>query len=342
MHRIYAVMVALLLVALAACRSSQAGSGNGAPSRSSTPAPAASPAPSGDLTIYAALTQENGDAMAKAFAAAFPAVHTTMITGGTGALVTRITTEQKAGGVKADLIFLADPTAMDSLASSGVLSPYQPAAAAGLPQGLTGKDWAGVLTFQNVIAYRQGISNPPADWSDLTKPGLKGKVVIADPSYSGTTFGETGALSTSLGWQYFQALKANGAKVEQSTNTVGTDIAQGMDDAGITLDSVVRDLRGKGAPIQIVWPASGSVPVPAPVGVTANAQNPAAARAFFDWLLSPAGQNEMVTLGYVPAVPGTEATALIPAGTKQLAVDWTALGSQKDSILKQFHDIFGG
>lgn len=336
-------VLALALCVLSACRSGNGSAGGAAsPSASSPAAVLASPALSGELTIYAALTQENGDALAKAFSAAFPGVHVTMVTGGTGALVTRITTEQKAGGVKADAIFLADPTAMDALASSGVLSDYLPAAASKLPQGLTGKDWAGVLTFQNVIAYRDGISNPPADWTDLAKPSLKGKVVIADPSYSGTTFGEVGVLSAKYGWKYFQDLKGNGARVEQSTNTVGTDIAQGMDDAGITLDSVVRDLVKKGAPIKIVWPASGSVPVPAPVGVTAGAKNAGAAKAFFDWLLSAAGQKEMVSLGYVPAVPGTEASGLIPAGTKQLPVQWSELGSQKDSILKQFHDIFGG
>lgn len=345
MHqRRWTIAIALaLLVAATACRS---GSGNAGGPTSSPAATAASvpatPAPSGDLTVYGALTQQNGDAMAKAFDSLFPNVRTTMITGGTGALVTRISTEQKAGGVKADVIFLADPTAMDSLATSGILSDYVPAAAAKLPQGLTGKDWAGVLTFQNVIMYRQGISNPPADWTDLTKPALKGRVVIADPSYSGTTFGGAGALSAKYGFQYFQDLKANGAKVEQSTATVGTDIAQGQYDAGITLDSVVRDLVSKGAPVKIVWPASGSVPVPAPVGLTTTAQNPVAAKAFFDWLLSPDGQKEMVTLGYVPAVADTPAGGLIPPGTKQLPVDWTMLAAQKDSILKQFNAIFGG
>lgn len=329
------------MATMAACRSSTAQPTSTARPGGSGSTPQAAAA-SGELTVYAALTQENGDALAKAFSAAIPAVHVSMITGGTGALVTRITTEEKAGGTKADVIFLADPTAMDTLTSSGLLSDYVPAAAADLPAGLKGRNWAGVLTFQNVIAYRKGIANPPADWTDLTNPGLKGKVVIADPSYSGTTFGEVGALSSKLGWSYFQNLKANGAKVEQSTNTVGTDIAQGMDDAGITLDSVVRDLLKKGAPVAIVWPTSGSVAVPAPVAISAHSKNLPASRAFFDWLLSTAGQKEMVVLGYVPAAPNTQAAELIPSSAKQISVDWGDLGSRKDAILKQFHDIFGG
>jgi iron(III) transport system substrate-binding protein len=353
------VVLALVAIATAACGANSKTAANNATGNAATSAaPAQTAAASvasataaptvaataakatGDLTVYAALTQANGDALAKAFEAANPSAHVTMITGGTGALVTRINTEKSAGGVHADVIFLADPTAMDSLAGAGVLASYQPAAASSLPQGLTGKDWTGVLTFQNVIAYRTGISNPPADWTDLTKPALKGKVVIADPSYSGTTFGMAAELSSSLGWKYFQDLKTNGAKVEQSTNTVGTDIAQGMDDAGITLDSVVRDLVKKGAPITIVWPTSGSVPVPAPVGLSAGAKNQAAGKAFVDWLLTRAGQQEIVSLGYVPAVPGTPAGALIPAGAKQLSVDWATFGAQKDAILKQFHMIF--
>lgn len=361
MRQIRWVVVALawVVIATAACGSNSNKTANNAATTATTAQAAATqaattPATSvptvaataakatGDLTVYAALTQENGDALAKAFEAANPGAHVTMVTGGTGALVTRINTEKAAGRVRADVIFLADPTAMDTLAASGVLADYQPAAAAALPQGLTGKDWTGVLTFQNVIAYKTGISNPPADWTDLTKPELKGKVVIADPSYSGTTFGMAAELSSTLGWKYFQDLKANGAKVEQSTNTVGTDIAQGMDDAGITLDSVVRDLIKKGAPIKIAWPASGTVPVPAPVGVSTDAKNAAAGKAFTDWLLTPAGQQEIVTLGYVPAVPGTPAGELIPAGTKQLSVDWATFGTQKDAILKQFHTIFPG
>jgi iron(III) transport system substrate-binding protein len=346
MRRIYWTLALALVLTLAAtaCGANSNTPSSASPSTAATPAAgtAAAPAPSGNLTVYAALTQDAGDAMVKAFNQAYPNVHVNMVVGGSGVLMPRITAEQKAGGVKADVIFLADPTAMDSLASSGVLSDYVPTTASKLPQGLTGKDWAGVLTFQMVIMTRAGISNPPADWSDLTKPALKGKIVIADPSASGTTFGEVGTLSTKYGWQYFQDLKANGAKVEQSTATVGTDIAQGQYDAGITLDSVVRPLLKQGAPVNLVWPASGSIPTPAPVGLTTTSQNLPAAKAFFDWLLSNDGQKEMVTLGYVPALPGIAPADLVPAGTKQLPVDWPTLATQKDAILKQFQSIFGG
>jgi len=297
---------------------------------------------SGPLTIYAALTAANGRALTHAFEAADPKVKVSMVTGGTGPLTTRILAEHRAGDVKADVIFLADPTSMDALAHEHILSSWRPAVASSMPAGFSGPGWVGALTFENVIAYRDGMKNPPNNWSDLTSPAYKGEIAIGDPSYSGTTFGLVGTLSNRYGWSYYRKLKANGVQVLDSTNTVGTEIAEGIVKAGATLDVVVRNLQAKGAKISIAWPTSGAVPVPAPVGVVRDTKHLAAAKAFVNWLLSPQGQASIVKLGYVPSVPGTDAHGLIPMSAKQMTVNWTKLAAEKSSILTTFQSIFGG
>jgi len=262
-----------------------------------------------------------------------------MVVAGSGALTTRIAAERAAGRVQADVILLADPVAMDTLAKEHVLSTWSPPSASRLPAAFRGPGWVGVLSSENVIAYHDGMKNPPTSWQDLANARYRGEVAIADPSYSGTTFGMVGQLSGTLGWGYFRALKANGARVEESTNTVGTDIASGVDEVGITLDTFVRQLQAKGAAITAVWPSPGAIAIPRPAGVTADATDPAAARAFVTWLLSPAGQAEGVALGYDPAMPGV--ASHVPASARQMAVDWRALATRKTSVLSTFTSIFG-
>lgn len=331
-----AVLVAGVIgVVLAACGSSTPPASSAAKATSTAPDTAVS----GTVVVYGALNGSGSAPLAAAFEKAYPKVTVQMVVAGSGALTTRIAAERAAGRVQADVILLADPVAMDTLAKEHVLSTWSPPSASRLPAGFRGPGWVGVLSSENVIAYRDGMKNPPTNWSNLTDPAYKGEIAIADPSYSGTTFGMVGQLSDTLGWGYFRTLKANGARVEESTNTVGTDIASGADEVGITLDTFVRQLKAKGAAITTVWPSSGAIAIPRPAGVTADATDPAAARAFVTWLLSPAGQAEGVALGYDPAMPGV--ASHVPASARQMAVDWTALAARKTSILSTFASIFG-
>jgi len=325
---------------LAAC------GGSAAPASSSAGGAAGKPA-AGSITLYGALTSENGDAFAKAFQAASPGNSVQVVAAGSGALMSRISAEQKAGGVKADVILLADPTAMDGLVSDGVTTAYQPKDADKLPAALRGNGWAGAFTFNNVILSRKGLASPPKDWADLNNPAYKGGIEIGDPAYSGTTLAMVAALSDKLGWEYFKGLRGLDTRAVQSTNTVGTDvqstntvgtdIAGGQMQVGISLDSVGRDLIKKGSPVDMVWPSSGAIPVPAPVALV-KGRDSAAAKAFVDWLISADGQDTSVKLGYAPAYGQSDA---VPAGTKTIDLNWSQLLKDRDKTLQMFKSIFG-
>ena len=291
---------------------------------------------SGKVTVYAALTDTNGKALAAAFEKANSKYTVNIVTEGTGALVTRIETEKKSGGVKANAVLLADPTVMPELASDGVIGDYVPADASKLPADLKGDGWFGAFQFYNVIIYHDGVT-PPKDWSDLTKPEYKGKVEIGDPSYSGTTLAMAAEVPKLAGDSYFADLKANGVKIVQSTNTVGNDVASGAMSVGITLDSVCRPLISGGSPVKMVWPTSGSIPVPAPAAIVKGQEN-AGAKAFLDWLLTDAGQKELTALGYAPALGASDA---VPSDAKIVTVPYSDLVSQRATILGAFTKVFG-
>jgi iron(III) transport system substrate-binding protein len=349
------VAVAAVL-ALAACSSSKdhstgsttssapATTQSAAPSTSGSAAPqsaASSPASqaSGSATVYGALTADNGKALADAFHASHANETVSIVTGGTGALVTRIETEEKAGGVRADALLLADPTVMPQLDSAGVLDDsFKPASESELSPDMIGTGWFGPFNFFNVIVYKTGTTPVPKDWSDLTNPAYKGKIEIGDPAYSGTTLAMVAETPKLAGADFFSKLKANDVKIVQSTSTVGKDVASGARPIGITLDSVYRPLQTKGSPVQIVWPTSGAIPVPAPAALVKGAKNAAVASDFLNWLLTTDGQAELVKLGYTPAVGADQ---VLPAGTKVVTVPFSDLVSQRDSILSSFTKVFG-
>jgi len=339
--------------ALAACSSSSKHSGASTSPTSTAPQTSASQASggaspqgsggassqaSGSATVYGALTAANGKALADAFHASHAQETVDIVTGGTGALVTRIETEQKAGGVRADALLLADPTVMPQLDKAGVLDDsYKPDAASQLSPDMVGTGWFGPFNFYNVIIYKTGTTPVPKDWADLTNPAYKGKIEIGDPSYSGTTLAMAAEMPKLAGADFFSKLKANGVKIVQSTNTVGNDVASGARSIGITLDSVYRPLQAKGSSVQIVWPTSGAIPVPAPAALV-KGHDSAVAKDFLSWLLTPEGQSELVKLGYTPAIGADQ---VLPPNTKVATVPFADLVSQRDSILSAFTKVFG-
>ncbi|HEY5273698.1 MAG TPA: extracellular solute-binding protein [Acidimicrobiales bacterium] len=297
---------------------------------------------SGSITVYAALTTQGGQGFANAFELAYPNVHVTMVTGGSGALGTQLAAQEQSGHVQADVVLLADPTDMDSVENNGILSSWKPSLKGRqIPLGYTGKDWVGAFTFEMVLLEHQGMANPPQTWTDLESPALHGQVAFGSASYSGTTFGWAAELHTIYGWKYFQTLKANGVRVEQSTTTVGTDVASGKEEVGVTLDSVARSLLAQGAAVNVVWPTGGAVPCPATIGITKDTANAAAAKAFETWMVSRPGQIVAAQQGYDAAYFGAKPTDPMPKHAKQLNVNWSRITANQSSILSGFAGIFG-
>ena len=293
--------------------------------------------PAGTVTVYAALTQQNAQALAKAFEAYDPAARVQVVTTGTGALVTRLESEAKAHAIGADVVLLADPTAADALAALGILSPEKPSAASHLPISDQGADWVGAYVFHDVIVYHKGMSLPvPRTWRDLTSAAYKGEVEIGDPSYSGTTMAFVGMMESRYGWKYFETLKQNGAAVQSSVKTVADDVASGKVDVGMTNDSAAFTLVKQGSPIAVVWPQDGAIVVPGPLAFVKGHETPVA-KAFANWLLSPAGQKVVASVGLSPVVG---ASPTVPKGAALTQVPWAQLERDRANILHQFAQIF--
>jgi iron(III) transport system substrate-binding protein len=288
------------------------------------------------------LTASGAQGFTNAFEAEYPNIKVNMVTGGSGALASQLAAQKQSGHVQADVVLFADPTDMDSLANEHILQTWKPSLKGRkVPAGYVGKNWVGAFTFDMVLLEHPGMPNPPRKWTDLTSGALQGQVAIGSASYSGTTFGWAAQLHTMFGWSYFKQLKANGVRVEQSTTTVGTDVASGKVQVGVTLDSVARSLLAQGAKVSLVWPSDGTVRAPATVGITNATTQPQAAKAFVTWMLSRQGQIEAAKLGYDAAYFGATPTYPAPKKEKQLNVNWPRITANQISILSDFAGIFG-
>ncbi len=92
--------------------------------------------------------------------------------------------------------------------------------------------------------------------------------------------------------------------------------------------------------MELIWPASGAIPVPGPAAIVSGTKKQAQAQQFLNWLLSSAGQQFLVSLGYSPVSPDA-AAGVYPAGIHApLSVDLQQALKNKQDILDQFASIF--
>jgi len=296
----------------------------------------------GELTLYASVPQDTLDTMIKAFNVQNPGVKVNLFRNGTGPVTAKIAAEQKAGKVQADLGWLAEPTGVQDWADGGLLVKWSPAGADKIAADFKGDTYWGTRIINVVIGYHKGASEPrPTDWMDLKNPAYKGKVGLPNPNYAGSTLGALGyfALTPQYGFPYYDALQKNGAVQLQGNQEIADGVAQGRFVTGMTLDYMLLPAIAKGAPVEMIWPAGGSIAVYSPITVFKDGKNPAAARQFVEFVISDAGQKLLVAQSFEPIRPDIAYTGK-PAGAKANSPDWVTLLKNKDDLLNKYGVIF--
>jgi iron(III) transport system substrate-binding protein len=174
------------------------------------------------------------------------------------------------------------------------------------------------------------------DWEDLLDESV---VAIPDPSFAGSAFGALAyfALDERYGLEFLERLAANGAVQVNSPGDVVSGVAEGIYDAGITLDFSVRSALADGSPVQLVWPESGAIAIYSPIAVVASSSS-GAAEAFVEYVLSQPGQATIGATGWEPVredVPWD-------VGGPQVNVDWAGAFDRQEELLGGYRAIFEG
>jgi len=268
----FALIAAVCVALLAACsKSSPTTSGSSSSARA--PASASGSPLSGSANIFAAQSLKGAfDKIDTDFMAAHPGVSLTPNYNGSGSLVTSI-----QQGAPADVFASADGANMTKLTATGTIATS------------TAQTFA-----RNALQIVVKAGNPKAikTLADLAKPGMI--VVLGDPAsvpagkYAQQAFAEAGVTVTAK-------------SLETNVTSVLTKVALGEADAGIVYVTDVKAGAAGGQAVQgIEIPTAQNVVATYPIAPLAHAPNPAVARAYVAYVLSPPGQAALASFGFLP------------------------------------------
>jgi len=304
-------------------------------------------APTGKLTLYTSQPERDAAQTVAAFKRVYPGVDVDVFRSGTTEVMGKLAAEFSAGAPKADVLLLADAATMEALKKDGRLQAYPQAKVDGLDAGTYDADrtYFGYKLITTGIAVNTAAKTRPASWADLAKPEYKGQIAMPSPLYSGAAAIMLGTMTSrpDLGWTYFEKLKAADAVAVRGNGAVVTAVANGEKAYGVLVDFMAFNAKAKGSPIDFVFPAEGLPAVTEPVAILKTTQNPAAARAFVDFILSDEGQRLAVAMGYIPAKTGVGMPAWYPPGVKinLMPTDIPKVVQTNTANLKRFSDLFG-
>jgi iron(III) transport system substrate-binding protein len=299
------------------------------------------------LMVYTSMKESLIGKLRDAFVKKNPGMAFDYYSAGAGKLMAKIAAERQSGRMTVDVLWHSEVPDFYQLKGEGFFEKYVSPESKNIKS--TVKDPDGYFTPARLgtlgIAYNtKKVTVPPKTWQDLLDPRFKGGYGIANPALSGTAFMSIAMQANNLGWDYFQKLKANGARIGQGSGQVVDDTASGDLKASLGVDYIVIDKMQKGANIGFVYPKEMLV-IPSPVAIVKGTPNLGAAKKFIDFLLSKEGQTIIAASGTLPIrsdVPVIKKYGLPTpdeAVKRAMKLDYLKTMKEKEAIIKKFDAI---
>ncbi|WP_420339778.1 ABC transporter substrate-binding protein [Roseibium sp.] len=303
---------------------------------------------SGKLVLYTSQPNQDAQATVDAFTAKHPGVEVEWVRDGTTKMMAKLRTEFEAGAPKPDVLLIADMVTMEGLKQEGRLMAHEGADVSAYDPALMDDDktYFSTKLITSGIVYNTNAPMKPSSYKDLLKPEAKDKLAMPSPLTSGAATIHMAALTSNpdLGWAFYEGLADQGANPKGGNGGTYKAIAGGEKLYGFVVDFLPIREKLKGAPVEFVFPEEGVSAVTEPVAILSTAQNPDAAKAFVDFLLSEEGQKLASSQGYLPAHPAVAAPEGFPARDQIKLMDFDpAKALEQDQANKiKFTEIFGG
>lgn len=258
----------------------------------------------------------------------------------TGDLNARVAADVRSGGLKADVIWACDPLTMHDYAEQDLVGGWLPES--DVAADLRTPDAVGAQVLYMVAVSGKGVA-PVRSWADLTGAPYTDGVAVPDPAFAASALGALGyfAQDADYGLAFYQALKDNGAEQVSTPDDVTTGVAEGVYRAGMTIANSAYLAQDGGSPIEVTWPDPGAIAVYGPIAIARHAAADATARDFVSFVVGEDGQRLVGESGSYPALAGVPGPTL-PQDAPVVAPDWDAVAGQKDKLLADYQQIFGG
>src|SRR5437773_3299688 len=241
------------------------------------------------VVLYTSVPQELATQFADAFMKKRPDIRVEIYRAGSTEVGAKIAAEREVGGIRADLLWLADAPIYYDLRKRGELFGYISPEAKAIPADL--KDPKGLFTagrlINMIIAVNTeviSLKDAPKSWKEFPDHGKK--AVMGNPLYSGSNFVTVAAFVQKDGWGWFERARSKGVAIVRGNSEAATALAGKEFGIAMTLDYIVAGLVKKGAPLATVWPSDGAISVPSPIAIIKGTKNPNGSKAFVDYVLS--------------------------------------------------------
>jgi iron(III) transport system substrate-binding protein len=222
---------------------------------------------------------------------------------GSEKVAARLEAELAGGESPCDLLLTSDPFLYQRFKEERRWLAFASANGQRIPRRLVDLDgqFSAIRVSTMVLVHRRGTAAPPS-FASLTSPEWRDRVALGDPLTSGTAFTWAVLMERRLGTTYFEALRANGARVAGGNAAVLQKVLGNEAQVGVLLLENALAAQAQGGAIEIAWPSDGAVLIPGYAGILASTKNPVAARAVVDELLSSESQALMGAPGDMHAV----------------------------------------
>lgn len=275
------------------------------------------------VTVVTSFPRDLTDPFKAAFEAANPGFTLEVVNRNTNAAVSYL--QETAGANTTDLFWASAPDAFEVLKVAGLLAQVE-IAAEGIPDeigsypindpdgyyfGFAASGYGIMYNTRYIAANDLPVAH---EWHDLMDPVYNGHVAMSSPSRSGTTHLTVETLLQGEGWDQGWAtwkwISGNMNTVTERSFGVPDAVNSGSTGFGIVIDFFGLASAASGFPVELVYPSVTSI-VPANIGIIENAPNLDGARAFVEFVLSPAGQEVLLNpaIMRLPVNPAAYANA---------------------------------
>jgi iron(III) transport system substrate-binding protein len=295
-----------------------------------------------ELVVYNAGSSELIEDTIAAFNRDHPGISVTVVSAGVGQHTTRI--EAEAGNPRGDVFFGASVESFEAII--GMFEPYQAA---------HHDEYDPVFVHPEFRYY--GYSQPlqafvvnttllsedemPRSWADLADGRFEGKIIMANPSLSGSAYAQLAQMLQLYDWDLIEDVVRNTTFVS-SSQLVFQNVARGEIEIGITGEANIAMLIEEGWPVVAIYPEEGTGLRFDAMGIIAGGPNPESARVFMDWATTLAN-HEIAAQHYrrsvradAPAPVGLTPTADVPT----FPYDPDLAAQTRDENLRRFDEIF--
>lgn len=254
-------------------------------------------APSGEITVYTALEDDQIKTYLDSFHAKYPEVKVNIVRDSTGIITAKLLAEKD--NPQADVVWGTAATSLLVLDQQGMLEGYSPKGiekvSAEFKDDKEPAHWVGIDAWETAFAVntkeleKRGLPIPRS-YEDLAKTEYKGMIVMPNPASSGTGLltinGVMQLKGEAEGWPYLDKLHENMAIYTHSGSKPAKMAASGEYPIGISFGYRAIAEKKKGAPLEVVFPKEGSGWDVEANALMKKAQIKPEAKLFLDWAIS--------------------------------------------------------